>query len=146
MHSGSPERYERFPNYAQPFSFPGDERGEDGVDGNSQGGAGPATTRKGWFGDGHVQDGWPGWAALVVEMDGPGQVRRSPFPRSPGRNEPIATCLIYLGWSQNSAVTIDSILMTVGPSPAGCYQLQVGALHMKFRSGAAIGRESLTMT
>ena len=61
--------------------FPGDERGEDWVDGNRQGREGPATTRKGWFDDGHVQDGWPGWAALAVQMDGQGQVSRSPFPR-----------------------------------------------------------------
>ena len=48
--------------------FPGDERGEDGVDGNSQGWEGLATTIKGWFGDGHMKDGWPVWAALAVLM------------------------------------------------------------------------------
>ena len=119
--------------------FPGDERGEDGVDGDSQGWEGLATTRKVRFDAGHVQDGWPGRAALAVPMDGQGQVRRSPFPRSPGWDEPIATCLTSLGLSHNSVASIDSILVSIGPVTAGCYQLRVKAPRSKFRSGAAIG-------
>ena len=126
--------------------FPGDERGEDGVDGNSQGWEGLATTRKGRFGDGHVQDGWPGRTALGVQMDGRGQVSRSPFSRSPGWDEPVAICLTSLGLTHNSVASTDSILVTVGLVTAGCYQLQVKAARSKFRSGAAIGCKSLTMT
>ena len=42
-----------------PIPFPGGEREEDGVDGNSQGREGPVATRKGWFSDGRMdgQDG-----------------------------------------------------------------------------------------
>ena len=53
-----------------PIPFPGYERGEDGVNGNRQGRKGLVATRKGCFGDGHMQDVWPGWAVVADQMDG----------------------------------------------------------------------------